>query len=209
MRLVQKKLFKGTREFEIIEDVVNFRIRTPLREEKLTVDMRVLNPEPVTNGDCLEFQSRVNREALLSLWIDRPDASQFDAFVDRLRRGARDAYNDFARLRPGTIPEGMEANVFEEPPEFGESAQPSADKQARPVRVADIDVSIRMLEQHLGRDGLEPLISALEALKTDAENEAMFRQLVDAFDALGPRQGAVLTYAPYLSILLSDDPFGY
>ena len=209
MKLIQKQLFKGTREFEIIDDVVSFRIRTPLREEKLTVDLRVVNPEPVVNGNCLEFHSRVRREALFSLWIDRPNAGTFNAFVDQLSQRARNAYNVFAGLRPGSMPEGMQANVFDEPPEFDAPARQQADKPRRPVRAADIDVSIRMLEQHLGRDGLEPLLAALEALKADSGNEDRYTQLVDAFDNLGPRQGAVLTYAPYLSILLSDDPFGY
>ena len=35
----------------------------------------------------------------------------------------------------------------------------------------------------------------------------MAARLVQAFDELGPGQGAVLTYAPYIGVLLSDDPF--
>jgi hypothetical protein len=53
------------------------------------------------------------------------------------------------------------------------------------------------------------VLAALRALRTEPENESFFAQLVKAFDDLGPRQGAVLTYAPYIGILLSDDPFGY
>ena len=36
MKLIQKDLLKGTREFEIVDDVVNVRIKKPFKEEKLT-----------------------------------------------------------------------------------------------------------------------------------------------------------------------------
>ena len=200
-KLVQKQLLRGTREFEIVDDVVNFRIKTPLKEEKLTIDLSILNPEPVVNEPFLEFHSRVKCGPLLSLLIDKPNAKEFNAFVDELKQRARQEFNAFAGLKAGAMPEGMAANVFEEPPEF--------EKKVKPIRVADIDVAIQMLQRHLDGDEVQRVIAALEALKQDPESESSFAQLVTAFDELGPRQGAVLTYAPYVSILLSDDPFGY
>ncbi len=66
-----------------------------------------------------------------------------------------------------------------------------------------------MLNQHLDAEEIKPLLAALEALREDPQNETRFDQLIKAFDDIGPRQGAVLTYAPYISVLLSDDPFGF
>ena len=54
IKLLQKHLLKGTQEFEIIDDVVNVRIKTPFKkEESLTVMLTVLNPEPLINKSCL------------------------------------------------------------------------------------------------------------------------------------------------------------
>ena len=209
MKLVQKHFLKGSREFEIADDVINVRIKTPFKEEKMTVDLSILNPEPALNGPFLEFHSRVKCGPLLSLSIDKPDSQKFNAFVDELKQRARQEYNAFAGLKSGSLPEGMAANVFEEPPEFDESEQVRIEKMVKPVRVADIDIAIQMLEQHLDWEEIKPMLTALEALKEDPENESCFDQLVKAFDDLGPLQGAVLTYAPYVSILLSDDPFSY
>lgn len=209
MKLVQKQFLKGTREFEIVGEAVTYRLKTPLKEEKLTFDLRMLNPEPVKNGSFLEFQSRVNREALLSLLIDKPNADQFQNFVNEIKQRARQEYNTFAGLKAGSMPEGLAANVYEEPPDFDEPGQSSPKKRAKPVRAADIDLSIQMLEQYLDADDIGPLINALKALKAEPENGSHFAQLVTAFEQLGPNQGAVLTYAPYVGILLSDDPFGY
>ena len=208
MKLVQKQLLKGTREFEIVDDVVYFRFKTPLKEEKLTVDLSILNPDPVVNEPFLEFHSRVKCGPLLSLLINKPNAEEFNAFVDELKKRARQEYNAFAGLRADSVPEGMAANVFEEPPDFDESGPNRNETNAKPIRIVDIDNSIQMLEQYLDSEEIKPLLTALEALKEEPENKSYFAQLVQAFDDLGPRQGAVLTYAPYVSILLSDDPFG-
>ena len=206
MKLVQKQFLKGSREFEIIDDMVNVRIKTRLKEKELTVDLSILNPEPVMNEPFLEFHSRVKCGPLLSLLIDKPNSQEFNAFVDELKQRARQEYNAFAGLKAGSLPAGMAANVFEEPPEFDEPGPNRIEKMVKPV---SIDSSIQMLEQYLDAEEIKPLLTALEALKAEPESELLFTQLVTAFDDLGPRQGAVLTYAPYVGILLSDDPFGY
>ncbi len=75
------------------------------------------------------------------------------------------------------------------------------------IQVADIDIALQMLNTYLDNQEIEPLLSALETLKTDTQNEDFQIQVIDAFDNLGFMQGAVLTYAPYLNIFVSDDPF--
>jgi hypothetical protein len=209
MKLVQKQFLKGSREFEITDAVVNFRIKTRLKEKELTVDLSILNPEPVVNEPFLEFHSRVRCGPLLSLLIDKPNAEEFNAFVDELKQRARQEYNAFAGLKAGSLPAGMAANVFEEPPEFDEPGPNRIEKMVKPVSVENIDNAIQMLEQYVDAEEIKPFLTALEALKAEPENESCFGQLVKSFDDLGPRQGAVLTYAPYVSILLSDDPFGF
>jgi len=70
-----------------------------------------------------------------------------------------------------------------------------------------IDTSIRMLKQYLEADDIAPLIEVLESLAADPRNAALRAQLSAIFDGLGPLQGAVLTYAPYISIVLAGDLF--
>ena len=94
----------------------------------------------------------------------------------------RQEYNAFAGLKAGSLPEGMAANVFEEPPEFDE---PEQNRIAKPVSVAGISTTIQMLEQYLDTEAINPFLTALEMLKAEPENEAYFRQLVAAFDDLG------------------------
>ena len=206
MKLVQKQFLKGSREFELDDDIINFRIKTALKEEKLTVDLSILNPEPVVNKPFLEFHSRVKCGPLLSLLIDKPNAREFNAFVDALKQRARQEYNAFAGFSSSTAPDRLPGNVYGEPPEFGEPDKNRARTKVIPVRV---DETIQMLKQHLDGDEIDALVKALEALKAEPENEASLDQLLKAFDDLRPQHGAVLTYAPYVSLLLSDDPFGF
>jgi hypothetical protein len=207
MKLVQKQLLKGTREFEIVDTLVNLRIKTLFKEKVLTVDLSMLNPEPEVNEPFLEFHSRVRSGPSLSLLIDKPNSLEFNAFVDELKQRALQEYNAFAGLKAGTLPEGMAANVFEDPPDFDAPGPNRTKQKVQPISIENIDITIQMLEQYLDAEEIKPFLSALETLKAEPENESYFRQLVTAFDDLGPHQGAVLTYAPYINILLSDDPF--
>ena len=76
------------------------------------------------------------------------------------------------------------------------------------IHAMRIDESIRMLNTYVKESSIKPVITLLEALKQDPSNESLLVQLSETLDTLGVTQGAVLTYAPYVSILLSDDLFG-
>jgi len=75
------------------------------------------------------------------------------------------------------------------------------------IKVADIDIAIQMLKTYLDIEDINLFLSALETLKTEPQNEAYQTQVVNAFNDLGVMTGAVLTYAPFLNVLISDDPF--
>lgn len=209
-RLIQKHLLKGTREFEIVDDAVNVRISTPFKpDEELTVMLTILNPEPVINKSYLEFHSRVKCGPLLSLFINKPTTDEFNAFVSTLRQRAQEEYSSFAGINPGSARSAIPAgNVAEEPPEFDEIDQVRVKDDGRAVSVVGVESSIELLQNYLPGEELQPFIAALQALKAEPDNEACLVQVVDEFNRLGIQQGAVLTYAPYVNILLSDDPFG-
>jgi hypothetical protein len=70
-----------------------------------------------------------------------------------------------------------------------------------------IENSIQMLKRHLGEEKIKPLLVVLEALAKDPSDEKLVAQLSDVFGGLGILQGAALTYAPCIAIILSDNPF--
>lgn len=72
------------------------------------------------------------------------------------------------------------------------------------IDVEKLDISIQMLEEHVKEDSIKPLLAALKALRNESSNESLVTQLLEAFDSLGIVQGAVLTYAPYIGILVTD-----
>jgi len=206
-KLTQKHLLKGTQELEIVDDAVRVRFKSPFgKEESMTVMLAVLNSEPVISKSLLEFTSRVNGEPLLSLFLAKPNPDEFNAFVAALKQQIQDEFSAFAGLKPG-MPAGMEANIFDEGPEFEETADPHKPRKKKPLQAEDIETTIGMLKAHLDSQDIAPFASALEALQSDPENEHHLAQVMDEFRALGPLQGAALAYAPYLIALLSDDPY--
>ena len=78
---------------------------------------------------------------------------------------------------------------------------------SRDVDPKSIENSIQMLKRHLGEEKIKPLLVVLEALAEDPDDETLIAQLSDVFGGLGILQGAALTYAPCIAIILSDNPF--
>ena len=218
MRLTQKVFLKGSREFEIIDETVYVRIKGLLKEEKLTISLSTLNPEPVVSGSTLDFYSLSNRspdsESLLSLFLNNPNADEFNAFVDALKRGALQKQqasggNNTSAGAEAENPESLREaalarNVYDEPPDFDE---PQEKEPYQPVNTERVEEDITMLKTYLDDDAIKPLINALEKLKSEPHNEVAFDAVVDIFKDLGLNQGAVLTYAPYLKVLISKTIF--
>ena len=99
MKLIQRSLIKGTQEFELLEEEVHVRTKTLRKEKERTVTLAILNPEPVINGSRLEFHSRVKCGPLLSFDLDKPNAEEFNAFVDAVKEKALKEYNAFAGIK--------------------------------------------------------------------------------------------------------------
>ena len=208
MKLVQKRFLKDTREFEIIDDeAVYVRIRRFLKEEKLTVSLSMLNPEPVVNGSELEFYSDYKGRPVLSLLLNKPNAVEFNAFIDTLKKkiiGEDDTFASVDDDSPDTKrSEALARNVYEEPPVFKGSADTREKISVLPVNTERLGEDITMLKTYLDEDDIRLLLDSLETLKAEPEDEAAYRKMLDAFNALGIEQGAVLTYAPYINALLS------
>jgi hypothetical protein len=96
MKLIQKHLLKGTQEFELRDETVHVRIKTPFKEKKLDIELAILNPEPVINGSMLDFHSRVKCGPLISLYLNKPNPEEFNTFVNALKEKALEEYNAFA-----------------------------------------------------------------------------------------------------------------
>ena len=205
MKLVQKQFLKGLREFEIVDDLINVRIKALFKEEKTSVMLMGLNPDPIINGPFLEFHSRVQNGPILALLLNKPCLEIFNCFVNELKRRAREEFNAFAGLKTGAKIDRLAGNVYEEPTESDLTTRKVIGKS---VSVENIVIAIQMLSQYMDAEEINPLLSALEAIKQEPENESNLGLLVEAFDNLGPLQGAVLTYAPYVNFLLTDDSFG-
>jgi len=75
------------------------------------------------------------------------------------------------------------------------------------VDAYSVEMAVKMLKEHLADEDIAPLIDLLEQLVADPHNEGLKAQVTEEYAGLGSLQGAVLTYAPCLSIVMSENPF--
>lgn len=203
MKLVQKRFLKGTREFEIVDDVVYARTRSLLKEEKSTVNLSAIDPEPVVTGSELEFHGLARSGPLLTLFLHNPNTDDFNAFIDTLRQRILEEQVGFSASESAAHLEGFAGNVHDAPPEFDEPDENHEGTGFQPVNPDRVGDDINMLKTYLNEADIAPLLVSLEALRAAPDSEAAFQQVVEAFNELGFNQGAVLTYAPYLKVLVS------
>ena len=203
MKLVQKAFLKGTRIFEIADDTIFVQITSSLKEEKLAVDLSSLDPEPVIIGAELAFYSPHKGRPIFSLLLNKPNADEFNAFVDTLKQSIL-GETGIESVSAKTAQSALARNVYEEPPEFEEPGEYREEISFQPVNAERLNDDITMLKTYLDENEIKTLIDSLETLKAEPQNEAAFKKMMDAFDNLGIKQGAVLTYASYLKVLVSQ-----
>ncbi len=99
-KLIQKHILYGKREFELRDDIVKVKVNSMLDENKdFEVELAMINPEPIISKSRLEFHSRVKCRPLLSLYLNKPNAKEFNAFVDAVKTKAKNDFNSFAGIK--------------------------------------------------------------------------------------------------------------
>lgn len=172
--IVQKHPDRGIRKFELVDDEIEYQISNQFGDEELSVVLSVLAPEPVVDGSMMYFVSEVNREALIKMFIDLPDAETFATFVSTVQQRIRE--EGFGKL--------------------------DADHRESEITQEQVDTTIRMLETYLDPASIEKLLFALRCLSEAPDNRECLDEVVKAFNGLGIQQGQVLTYAPFFNTLV-------
>ena len=75
------------------------------------------------------------------------------------------------------------------------------------IDIKKIDTSIELLRHYIDDDRIESVISVLTSLKNEPSKASILTELSETLNSLGILQGAVLTYAPYISVLASNNLF--
>jgi len=98
-KLIQKHFLHGTQELELRDDVIKVKISSLLKGKKeLDIDLAILNPEPVISKTQLHFHSRVKCGPLISLDLNKPNAEEFNSFVEAVKAKAKMEFDAFAGL---------------------------------------------------------------------------------------------------------------
>jgi len=175
-KIIQKHPERGTREFELIDDAIEYQIKSPFGDEELSVVLSVLSPEPIVDGAMMYFVSEVNREALIKLFVDLPDAETFAEFVRTVQQRIKE--EDFGKL--------------------------SAVNRKSEITQEQVDTTIRMLETNLEPTSIDELLSTLRSLSEAPKDHERLKDVVEAFNGLGVQQGPVLSYTTFFNTLVSS-----
>ena len=210
MKLKQTQFLKGSREFEIAGDTLFVSIKSFFKEEKLTVDLSTLDSSPVIKGSELKFYSPHRGHSIFSLLLNKPNTQEFNHFVDRLKQTISGddhvATGIETNISESVREEALNRNVYEEVPLFDQAGEDESQETVnfKPVIIARLEDDIAMLKTYLDENDIKPLMNSLDALLAEPDSEAAYMNMLNAFNDLGFHQGPVLTYAPYVKVLVAE-----
>lgn len=208
MKLKQTQFLKASREFEIVDDTLFVSIKSFFKEEKLTVDLSTIDPEPVIKDSELKFYSPNRGHSIFSLLVNNPNAEEFNSFVETLKQTiSGDDHSDAGietEISESVREDALNRNVYEEAPVFGEHDDTQEKKEFKPVVVRRLQEDFTMLKSYLDENDIKPLLDSLETLLAEPDNEEAFVKMLNVFNELGFHQGAVITYAPYVKVLVAE-----
>jgi len=99
-KLIQNHILHGRQEFEIEGEIIKIKLHSLLKGKKeLDVVLAVMNPEPELTKTRLNFYSRVKCRPILSLYLNKPNAKEFNAFVNALKAKANLEFDTFAGIK--------------------------------------------------------------------------------------------------------------
>lgn len=207
MKLKQTQFLKGSREFEIVDDTLLVSIKSLFKEEKLTVDLSTLDPEPLVKGDELKFYVPNRGHSIFSLLLNKPNAEEFNCFVDTLKKTISGDNNTDAaveaEISESVREEALNRNVYEIPL-FDQHDDTQEKEEYQPIIVRRLQEDVTMLKTYLDENDIKPLLDSLETLLDEPDNEAAFLKMLTIFNELGFHQGPVITYAPYIKVLVAE-----
>jgi len=100
MKIVQKHIFYGRREFELKDDVIKVKVDSLIDEKKdFEVELAMIDPKPIISKSRVEFHSRVKCRPLISLYVNKPNKKEFDIFVNAIIEKATNDFNAFAGIK--------------------------------------------------------------------------------------------------------------
>ena len=79
--------------------------------------------------------------------------------------------------------------------------------EAMNINLEKIESSIEMISTYVEGVDTSQVIKVLEAIKQNPNDHSLIKRLSESLQPLGIAKGAVLNYAPYVSVLVSVDLF--
>lgn len=100
LKLTQKHIIYGRREFELKGDIVKVKVDSLIDENKnFEVELAMIDPKPIVSKSRVEFHSRVKCRPLISLYLNKPNKKEFEIFVDAIKEKAMNEFNAFAGIK--------------------------------------------------------------------------------------------------------------